>query len=129
MTRARDRQQLFAVAVELLSSAHTRATVLDEEVRPEPDYESFWLLSASGHRTGLLILLTLAWQDQVASMADQLQDFVVEELAMTGSSPVWPECAVHPQSHPLKAAVDGGRAVWVCPRTNQEVVPILRSVS
>lgn len=52
--------------------------------------------------------------ERVASMADQVQEWAIEELWGQASTN-WPACPQHPNSHPLKATTLGGSAVWVCP--------------
>lgn len=61
---------------------------------------------------------------QVAMVADQFQDWAVEELCSMGRSTSWPECPIHPRSHPLAAVVDGTRAVWRCPKSEQVIAEI-----
>ncbi|MCG5213640.1 hypothetical protein [Streptosporangium sp. KLBMP 9127] len=64
--------------------------------------------------------------EQIAGLADQVQEWAVEALWSEGLSAVWPQCPAHPDSHPLSAAVEGGTAVWSCPRTRSVVAPIGR---
>jgi hypothetical protein len=65
-----------------------------------------------------------AGDQQVAMLADQLQDALVESLPSLGLPAVWPECPDHPDSHPLQAVCDEAAAVWTCPRTGRQVGPI-----
>ena len=46
----------------------------------------------------------------IAEIADRLQEWGLDELIWGG----WPTCPRH-HTHPLRATVDGGRAVWTCP--------------
>lgn len=57
--------------------------------------------------------------ERVARVADQVQDWAVEALWAAARPAVWPECPAHPGSHPLRAGVRGGVAVWSCPRTGE----------
>jgi len=52
--------------------------------------------------------------ERVAMLADQLQDHEVEALWRAERSAVWPHCPNHPNTHPLRAEVRDGVAVWVC---------------
>ena len=54
---------------------------------------------------------------RIASVADQVQEWAVEELCRTRRPATWPECTWHPGSHPMAAEVRDGRAVWTCPRS------------
>lgn len=62
--------------------------------------------------------------ERVASLADQLQELVVENLVPLGHQAVWPECPEHPRSHPLTATVDDGDAVWICPKSQTVISAI-----
>lgn len=58
--------------------------------------------------------------DQVCWLADQLQEWEVEELWRAGRSATWPECPEHPNSHLLQPDVGGeDSAVWRCPRSGE----------
>jgi hypothetical protein len=52
---------------------------------------------------------------RIASVADQIQEWAVEARWHAGRPATWPGCPLHPDSHPLMAAVREGRAVWICP--------------
>jgi hypothetical protein len=55
--------------------------------------------------------------EQVAGLAEQVQEWEVEALAAAGMPATWPECPEHPDSHPLQPVVShDGRASWRCPR-------------
>lgn len=62
--------------------------------------------------------------DQIAETADQIADWLVEQLPAGGHSAVWPACPIHPATHPLTAHSDGREAVWVCPATGQTVAAV-----
>jgi hypothetical protein len=62
--------------------------------------------------------------DQVVSLADQVQEWVVEALWGSGRAPVWPERPEHPDSHPLRPAARSGAAIWACPSSQDEIGPI-----
>lgn len=72
--------------------------------------------------------------EQIAAVADQVQEWVVEALWQDGRPATWPECPEHPDSHPLAARWEDGQAVWACPRTGDQVsrigdLPALRPQS
>ena len=55
---------------------------------------------------------------RVVSLADQMQEIVIEQLWGRGDSATWPECPDHPGGHPLKAAeLDVFGPSWACPAT------------
>ena len=55
----------------------------------------------------------------MAQLAEQLQEWEVEQLCWAGRSATGPECPEHPGSHPLEPAVAGDIAVWRCPRSRR----------
>ena len=65
---------------------------------------------------------TPADAEQVARLADQVQEWEIEELAAVGRSATWPECPDHPNSHPLQPGLsDQDTAVWRCPRSGRVI--------
>jgi hypothetical protein len=79
---------------------------------------SWW---PTGNGCGVSVLATETTEQRIASVADQLQDPVVEGLPQFGLPAVWPECPEHPNSHPLRALVVDGIACWVCPLSGDRV--------
>lgn len=74
--------------------------------------------------TGISINVGESWIQQVVSLADQVQECVVEALWSTGRSPIWPECPTHPDSHPIRPIARDGVAVWACPSSQEGIGPI-----
>jgi hypothetical protein len=63
--------------------------------------------------------------ERVVQLADQVQEWEVEELCAAGRSATWPECPEHPASHPLEPVVDDhGAAIWRCPRSGLAICAI-----
>ena len=62
--------------------------------------------------------------DNVASVADQVQDFASEVLALVTGNSTWPPCPQHPDRHPLEARVVAGDAVWRCPVGGAVAAPV-----
>lgn len=86
-----------------------------------PNYVSAFI-GPPGESTG-----TGVWVDrsesaaaELARLADQVQEWEVEELAAQGRPATWPQCPEHPNSHPLEpvAGADDA-AVWRCPRSQR----------
>ena len=77
--------------------------------------ESVTLCAADGTGMGVWLDLTLSEALALAHLADQVQEWVVDELARIGRPTNWPICAAHPANHPRQAVVEHGRAVWACP--------------
>jgi hypothetical protein len=86
---------------------------------------SAWLANgASAGGRGIRVLTGLSPAEQLAGMAAQVQEWELEELAAAGRSATWPQCPVHPNSHPLSPEAQGGEAVWVCPRIGRRIARI-----
>jgi hypothetical protein len=62
--------------------------------------------------------------EQLAEVADHVQEWEITELAAAGRPTNWPPCPAHPDNHPLSAAVRDSTAVWVCPTDGRAVRPI-----
>ncbi|MCW2779614.1 MAG: hypothetical protein JWR35_63 [Marmoricola sp.] len=86
--------------------------------------ESVMLFGADGSGTGVWLDLGLSQAHGLAHLADQVQDWAVEELARLGRPTNWPVCAAHPTNHPLRTLVEDGRAVWACPAGGTAPLPI-----
>ena len=95
--------------------------LLDEPVDNDPAYESLWMLSGRTARTGLLVPLDLAEPERLVHVADQVQEFVLEELGRLGLPATWPECPEHPGSHPLTPRLG---PCWVCPKSGDAIAAI-----
>ncbi|GAB3812456.1 hypothetical protein [Kribbella italica] len=94
--------------------------VLDEPVDNSYDYESVWMMSAAAPgRTGLMAPRWFGDAERVVHVADQVQEFILEELWGLGRSATWPECAEHPGSHPLEARLTDDGPGWVCPKSGR----------
>ncbi|MFC0623138.1 hypothetical protein [Kribbella deserti] len=98
--------------------------LLPEPVDSDPSYESVWMLSGRTARTGLLAPIEMAPPDRIVHIADQVQEFVLEELGRLGLPATWPECPEHPDSHPLTPTQSPGRPSWVCPKSGHTIAAI-----
>jgi hypothetical protein len=74
--------------------------------------------------SGIYIDISEPLAQQIASLADQLQEPVVEYNPGVGLPAVWPSCPEHPNTHALEATVIDDRAWWKCPRTGTPVAEI-----
>ncbi|MGV8968613.1 MAG: hypothetical protein ACOH2F_20325 [Cellulomonas sp.] len=89
---------------------------------PEPGVDGYgWVNDPEvasvmlGGVSGLSIAVDSPTQSQVAVAADQVQEWVVEELWSSARSTNWPPCPHHRASHPLHSVVFDGVATWICP--------------
>jgi hypothetical protein len=97
-------------------------------LRPRLEERGDWvmLLNQNGNGQGVQ-LRGRGEPDELAQLADQIQEWAVEELWNQDRSATWPECPFHPNSHPLEPAVVAGTATWRCPRTSEALQPSGRS--
>jgi hypothetical protein len=99
-----------------------------------PDYVYAWIQPPDGAGSqaagsqSIHVQVSLPPPERLAGLADQLQDWEVEELAAAGRSATWPECPQHPGSHPLAPQARGDQAAWCCPASGQviDVIGALR---
>jgi hypothetical protein len=122
--RAVLREVMAPVVWDMVASGAVMPAI-QEEAFPEDD-ETFcvWLWGSDGTGMGVWIYLAQSDAEQVARVAEHVQDWEIEELAAVGRSATWPECPDHPDSHPLNAIVDGENAVWRCPRSGRLISAI-----
>lgn len=87
------------------------------------------LYAPGGSGRGVRLLADAPRPEQLAHLADEVQEWAVEALWSIGRPAVWPHCPEHPGSHPLRPQVadqytDSARAVWCCPRSGRVVAAI-----
>jgi hypothetical protein len=99
---------------------------VQEEAFPDVEDGTFCVFLWGADGTGLGVWIHVAWSgaEQVARVAEEVQEWEIEELAAVGRSATWPECPDHPNSHPLNAVTGGGNAVWRCPRSGRAISAI-----
>ena len=112
----------------VLSDVESSGSVIPD-VRDEPwsaiaEQVTAMLYSADGSGQGISARPADPLPERIASVADQVQEWVVEELCSIGRPTNWPQCPQHPESHPLTAVERMGRAVWACPMTASVVSEI-----
>jgi hypothetical protein len=83
--------------------------------------EAAMLRSSDGSGMGIWVDARLNPPKRLAHLADQVQQWVIEELASSGAPTNWPRCPRHPHSHPMSAEVRDGTAVWICPEGGDPV--------
>lgn len=89
------------------------------------DVVSAWVQGPDGiFGSGIRVDMHVAPEERLADIAEQLQEWEMEELAAAGRPATWPECPEHPNSHPLSPQVRNGVAMWCCPRTGNPEYPI-----
>lgn len=121
--RAELRENLEPVLRDMRSSGAIVPDIL-EEAHDDfgPDCVCAWIQTPGGAGSrGIRVQLSLPAPERLADLADQLQEWEIEELAAAGRPATWPECAQHPDTHPLAPRARGDQAVWCCPASGQVI--------
>ena len=117
-------EALAPVLHDLENSGSVRPDVRDVGESGWPGQLTAMLYSPGGSGQGVMALTGDPLPERIASVADQVQEWAIEELCSIGRPTNWPQCPHHPDSHPLAAVVRENRAVWTCPKTGDVVTGI-----
>lgn len=110
-------EALSPVLRDLANSGSVLPDVRDQQWTDFEGQVTAMLFSPGGSGQGVSAMADEPLPERIASVADQVQEWAVEELCSVGRPTNWPQCPQHPGSHPLSAVVRDGRAVWCCPKT------------
>jgi hypothetical protein len=105
----------------------TTSGAVRPEIRDEPwadDEPSAMLYGHDGSGQGVWVQADDALAERVATVTDQVQEWVIEELWSLHRPATWPECPAHPDTHPLQPIAKSDRACWICPATRDEIAEI-----
>lgn len=117
--RTRLRETLAPVLRDIQASGAIRP-IIREETRDSvtDDFVSVMVWHADRTGMGVFVPAEDTAAQRVVRLAEQVQEWEIEELAAAGRSATWPECPDHPNSHPLQPVLSGqDTAVWRCPRS------------
>lgn len=101
--RAELRENLEPVLRDMRSSGAIVPDIL-EEAHDDfgPDCVCAWIQTPGGAGSrGIRVQVSLLAPERLGDVADQLQEWEIEELAAAGRPATWPECPQHPDTHPL----------------------------
>ncbi|MEU4391971.1 hypothetical protein [Kribbella sp. NPDC023855] len=115
---------LDAVVRDLRNTGGIELDILDEPATDDPAYESVWLLAGRQWRTGVLAPIDMDQPRRLVHVAEQVQEFVLEELPGRGLPATWPECPDHPASHPLTPKLTKAGPSWCCPKSDATISAI-----
>lgn len=90
----------------------------------DPATASAMLASADGSAMGVSVRAEETSAEQIAWVAEQVQEWAWEQLWSEGRPTNWPVCPRHPDSHPMRATVVVADAAWICPNDHCFVVSI-----
>jgi hypothetical protein len=110
-------EALAPVLRDLENSGSVIPEVRDNQWSDVEGQATAMLHSPDGSGQGVYVMAGESLAQRIASVADQVQEWAVEELCAVGRPTNWPHCPQHRSSHPLSAVERDGRAVWTCPVT------------
>jgi hypothetical protein len=127
-----ERAQLRAALEPILRDMHSSGAIVPDVLEeahhdPGPDCVPAWIQPphTAGSRVigsqGIRVQVSLPPAERLADLADQLQEWEVEELAAVGRPATWPECPLHPDSHPLAPEARDDQPLWCCPVSGQVI--------
>jgi len=124
--RARLHETMAPVLRDMSASDAIPPTILEETYEDVDDeFVSVGAWGADGTGMGVFIPPARPTADDLVRLAEQLQEWEIEELASAGRSATWPECPDHPNSHPLEPVLaDETMAAWRCPRAGRVICAI-----
>ena len=109
---------------DLQATGAPRPVIESSDWQPAEDAESALLRSPDGSAMGVWVDTGASAAYQISRLSDQVQEWVIEELAGLGRPTNWPPCPHHSDTHPMAATADGERAVWTCPKSGAVVSEI-----
>lgn len=80
----------------------------------DPALASAMLWSPNGSGRGVVAVRSLPLWEQIAVIADQVQEWVIDEVREHHGAN-WPACPRHPDTHPLRPSTNNKVAIWLCP--------------
>lgn len=116
------RESMEPLLLDLRGAGIPPPRVEDIDFDKNPERAAAILRGPAGDGTGVSVSRSGPLQERVAELADQVQEWAIEEL--WGHSSNWPQCPKHPSSHPMRANTRNGAAVWVCPADQAVAVVI-----
>jgi hypothetical protein len=85
---------------------------IEDSTWPVDDYVGAMVWSVDGSGQGISVARSSPVVERIASVAEQVQQWAIEQLWSEGRSTNWPRYPLHPGSHPLRATVRAGSAWW-----------------
>jgi len=116
-------QSLTAVLRDADASYPLPVTV-DLMPRGSIDDVNAWITVDGESKLGVRAGRGPASAELIADIADQVGDWLVEQLPVAGLPAVWPPCPLHPGAHPLQARVVEDEASWMCPVVDGRVAAV-----
>jgi hypothetical protein len=127
-----ERGLLQAAAEPILRDLRTSGAIVPDVVAEAhddtgPDRVAAWIQppgradARSVGSQGIYVQIDVSPPERLADLADQIQEWEVEELCAAGRPATWPECPQHPNTHPLTPEALRDQAAWCCPRTGQVI--------
>lgn len=120
------RQAVAPLLADLATSGLSLPDIRDEahEERAAPS-TCGWIEGPGRTGEGISVRLDSSAAEQVAQLAEQIQNWAADQLHDSGHTSEWPACPRHRDApHRLQPEVRDGVAVWTCPQTGELIWPI-----
>ncbi len=118
------RAALTPVLDDVASTCPVEPQIVDHDWTNDPGQPSAMLRAPDGTEAGISVLAGQPTSLSVSSVAQQVQEWAVEALWGEGLPATWPMCPLHPNAHPLEAAIGNRNAVWCCPSEKKLIARI-----
>jgi hypothetical protein len=117
------RRALAPILVDIASTGAPRPRI-EEKERNSMGRAAAYLWSPDGSGMGVAVSPHQSEAERLVEVADQVQEWVIEELWRKGSN--WPQCPRHPTTHPARPRVGAvsGLPEWTCPADDSRIADI-----
>lgn len=119
------RQAAAPLLADLAASGLGLPDIRDEAHEEREAAVCGWIQGRGRTGEGIWVLLDSSPAEQVAQLAEQVQNRAADQLNDAGRPPEWPGCPQHPSPpHRLDPQLRDSRASWVCWQTGQVIWPV-----
>lgn len=115
-----ERAELLADLEPVLQDMRSSSAIVPDVLEQAHEY-CVQSPDGAGSPWSIRVQASLPPPERLAGLADQLQEWEIEELAATRRPATWPQCPQHPDTHPLAPRARNDQAVWCCPASGQVI--------
>lgn len=108
---------------DLRSAGIAAPRIEDRDWSDEPEWSTAMMWSPDGSGSGVYVSRLAPEFERVAMVADQVQEWAIEELWRAAPTN-WPPCPHHPDNHPMEVSTQDAAAVWTCPVDGAVISPV-----
>lgn len=112
------------VFADIASSDNITPDVINKSWNKDPSTVSAFVGKVDISYQGISFRLDQPDAERLVDLARQVQEWEIEALWLSGKSVTWPNCPIHPATHPLIPALGKVHAEWHCPSTGDLIARI-----